>query len=142
MYLIFPPSFSMADPTTNWTESDWSAFVVKHQEFTHVKVESIPLIASKLRSGISSRVASRFTFGSAHTVFEIEFDDGYKWVCRVRHRDSKEHPRYIKMTMESTIAAMRYVRENTSIPVPNVYDYQTDYTATDIGAVICLWMLS
>jgi len=79
-------------------------------------------------------VSSRFTFGSAHVVFEIAFHDGCRWICRVRRRNSKEHSRYIKMTMESAVAAMRYVRENTSIPVPNVYDYKTNHTATDIGA--------
>ena len=124
----------MADPTINWTESDWPAFVIKHQEFAHVKVESIPLIASQLRHGIPCRLVAQFTSGSAHVVFEIAFDDGCRWICRIRHRDSKEHPRYIKMTMDSTVTGMRYVQENTSIPVPTVHGYQADYTATDIGA--------
>lgn len=119
--------------TNDCTESNWSEFVKEHPEFDDVKVGSISLIASKLRGGIPSRLTSNFTFGTANAVVEVLFDDGCKWICRLRHRVLKEHPHYIKSTMESTVAAMRFVRENTSVPVPNVYDYQTDPTATDIG---------
>ena len=98
----------------------------------------LTIVASTLRSGIRCSLGSKFVHGSAHVVFEITFDDGCVWVCRVRHRDSDESPQYLRMMMESTVASIRYVQQHTNIPVPEVYDYQSDPSTNDIG---CSYMI-
>src|SRR5205085_2133228 len=86
------------------------------------------------RNGIACILSDKFSHGSEHAVFEIVFEDQCIWICRARRRDLEESPHYLKMTMDSTVACMLYVRQNTSVPVPKIYDYQSDPSATSIGA--------
>jgi hypothetical protein len=79
-------------------------------------------------------MSSHFTHGSFHVVFEIVFDDGDVWVCRVRHVDPDETSRYLEMTMESTVATMMYVKSSTTIPVPEIYCHQYDPSRSAIGS--------
>ena len=124
----------MMRPSDSWPEMNWNDFIKTRPEFSHIKLNRIPIAASALRSGVACTLSRRFVHGSAHAVFEIVFDDGCIWMCRVRHRDPDESPQYLRMTMDSTVAAIRYVQQYTNVPAPTVYHYQSDPSINDIGS--------
>lgn len=123
-------------PSYNWEENQpWNEFVKENPKFAPINRDQIPLLAAQLRPGRSCVLSSKFTYGTSNAVFEIVFDDGVVWVCRVHQND---HPNYVKMIIESTVATMRYVKRNTTIPVPSIHAYESDSTATKFGSAFIL----
>ncbi|KAL2671330.1 hypothetical protein Neosp_013912 [[Neocosmospora] mangrovei] len=107
-----------------------------------LNLESLKDVASKVLQApcISARPMTR---GSSHEIFILEFQEssdtshrslvrsGYSCIARfarVRGTSAKE---------ESEIATIRYVKQHTSIPVPEVY-YQDLDPDNDIGAAFVL----
>lgn len=68
---------------------------------------------------------SRFTSGFNNVVFEARFSDGVYWIVRIQiapvimDKDGKN------ISMTSEIATMKFVRNRTTVPVPEVFDYET-----------------
>ena len=124
----------MMRPSDSWPEISWSDFIKTRPEFSNIELNRIPIAASALRSGVACTLSRRFAHGSAHAVFEIVFDDGCVWMCRVRHRDPDESPQYLRMMMDSTVAAIRYVQQYTNVPAPTVYHYQSDPSINGVGS--------
>ena len=74
---------------------------------------------SSLRAEQSCIISDQFTHGGFNLVIEIVFDDGVFWIARIRFdTDLADHQRRI---MESEISTMQYVREHTTIPVPELH---------------------
>lgn len=82
--------------------------------------------------------------GSLNVVFEILFADGVSWVVRLGLPQpacfpvSKEPPeawlRRRKYTTKSEIDTQQFVREKTSIPVPEIFHFDLSYDGTGVGA--------
>jgi hypothetical protein len=94
-------------------------------------------IASGLRDGRDCAISEKYTCGAYNLVFEIVFDDGVTWIARLRSGSPMqavsqefvfESPTYKQHLMESEISTMQYVRENTTIPVPEIYAFDTSST--------------
>jgi len=99
-----------------------------------VDLQGLCTIASALRDGRSCVVSEKYTCGAYNLVFEVVFDDGVSWIARLRSAASMqvvsselvfESPKYKQHIMESEVATMRYVRQHTTIPVPEVYAFDT-----------------
>ena len=102
-----------------------------------VDLEGLRSIASSLRNGRKCTISDRYTCGAYNLVFEVLFDDGISWIARLRSASPMqvvsqelvfESPTYKQHIMESEVATMKYVRQHTSIPVPEVYAYDTTST--------------
>lgn len=73
--------------------------------------------------------------GSYNLVYQLKFSDGVKWAARIPgHGASMGDLEVEKMNYE--YQAMRYIRSNTSIPIPEVYLWDTN--TTTIGAAFAL----
>jgi hypothetical protein len=124
--MSLPPPPPQPVPSTNWEFSnerppgpdhwlskDILAFV---QQFDVVK---LGLHGSSLRHGTDCVVSERYTHGTENIVRELVFNDGVVWIARLSLK--KLNPKII----ESEVATMRYVKANTSIPIPEVYSYES-----------------
>ena len=70
---------------------------------------------------------AKYTWGGSNIVFELSFSNGTYWIARVLLPDSA-HPLEGKdYVMESEVATLRYLRQNTTIPVPSVYGHDADF---------------
>jgi isoamyl acetate esterase len=99
-----------------------------------VDLQGLRSIASGLRDGLNCTISEKYTCGAYNLVFEIVFDDGVSWIARLRSASPMqvvsqefvfESPTYKLHIMESEVATMRYVRENSTIPVPEIYAFDT-----------------
>src|SRR5271156_247709 len=124
----------MDNVSHSWPETEWTHFLEKFPEFDGIGVQHIPTIASSLRDGVRCALEPKFDNGSCHVVFKVLFADGAAWACRVRHRNPHESPEFQKLTLEATVATMRYVRSHTNLPVPEVHDYQSVAAATPLNS--------
>ena len=101
---------------------------------SQVDLDGLRTIASNLRGGQNCTIIDKYTCGAYNLVFEIRFDDGISWIARLRSASPMqvvsqelvfESPKYKQHITESEIATMKYVRQHTTIPVPEVYSYDT-----------------
>lgn len=101
---------------------------------SQVDLDGLRTIASDLRGGQNCTIIDNYTCGAYNLVFEILFDDGISWIARlgsaapmqvVSQELVFESPKYKQHITESEIATMKYVRQHTTIPVPEVYGYDT-----------------
>src|SRR5579862_873532 len=100
-------------PSEDWI--DWQAWehVVQSQNgFALIDRQEIRTIAMELRN-VTCELSEKCVLGETHAIFEIAFADGVYWICRARKVDCNEHPRFIKLATESTIATMRLVKQYT-----------------------------
>ena len=84
-----------------------------------------PPSASTIRP-IPCKVDPNPARGSFNLVFFIDFDDGKSWVLKL---PANGHPRcwdyFAAEALESEAFTMRWIREKTTIPVPEVYGFDT-----------------
>jgi aminoglycoside phosphotransferase (APT) family kinase protein len=91
--------------------------------------------AHELRKSKCTVDLTRIAIGGFSILFNLEFDDenDKTWVLRIRMPRSgelltPEQQLSESMLLESEIATMRYVKENSSIPIPKVYGHDTSFT--------------
>ena len=70
---------------------------------------------------------SKFAVGWYNIVFEIAFHDGTYWIARIRrepeiNEDLGSDSERIK-EIESEVYTMIYIKENSAIPVPKIFDF-------------------
>ncbi|KAL9584168.1 MAG: hypothetical protein Q9212_002285 [Teloschistes hypoglaucus] len=93
--------------------------------------------ASKLRENRPCTMSPELSVGTCNLVRKIQFDDGVEWIARLRmppmpDHDTKEMSPTSEagrgreralLNMQSELATMDFVRQNTAIPIPEVYGY-------------------
>jgi len=121
-----------------WSSAEWDTFLKENPKFSGIAIQHIPRTASTIRGGIPCALQAYLESGVYHVVLKLLFADNTTWACRIRRRDPDEHPEYVKSTMESTVATMRYVKNRTTLPVPTVHHYESDPSATQINAAYML----
>lgn len=129
---------------TNKSKSFW---IPALGHFLRINDESLVTLALAVRKTISgsgdssssssfktARVICPKTGSLENLVYIVEFDDGVKYVIRVpgagwgnRFTDT------VKRAFISQVTTMDFVRKNTSIPLPEVYAFDTAST-NEIGA--------
>ncbi|OAA58100.1 Protein kinase-like domain protein [Niveomyces insectorum RCEF 264] len=70
--------------------------------------------------------------GAFNWVIFLRFDDGVEWVFRAPRSQCPGSKDGIAKLPASEVATLRYIRQNTTIPVPEVFHYNSSYT-NDIG---------
>ncbi len=93
--------------------------------FAHLKargLESRRKHQPNLPSDVTCTVnVTHFTSGFNNVVFEVEFSDNVRWIARVPYKDFDEDDR---ISMLSEIATMALIKNNTTIPIPRVFDFE------------------
>ena len=74
-------------------------------------------LASNLHGGVDCQVSEQFTFGSENVIREIVFKDGNIWIARLYFRAVEAG------MVRSEAITMKYVKEHTTLPVPDVFGY-------------------
>jgi hypothetical protein len=96
------------------------------------KVELIEAEASRLRNGLPCRLNVKyFNKGAFNIVLKVEFEDNEIWVLRIQvpevilftEKQRAAHEDTQLKALKSQLGSMRYVRENTKIPVPEIFGY-------------------
>ncbi|POR31014.1 Uncharacterized protein TPAR_08762 [Tolypocladium paradoxum] len=104
--------------------------------------DALLALASALRGNRPCTASREFSVGNFNLVRKIRFDDGVEWIARLRMPplpdqdggiDSPSTREKILLDMQSELATMEFVRQNTDIPIPAVYAYDLD----DQNAVGC-----
>lgn len=65
---------------------------------------------------------THFTSGFNNVVFELAFSDNVCWIARIPHQCQTESD---KTSLASEIATMKMIQEHTTVPIPQVFDFQT-----------------
>ncbi|EPS42310.1 hypothetical protein H072_3722 [Dactylellina haptotyla CBS 200.50] len=110
----------------------------KHQDDMGLKVNSEALIqlAQSLRKDVKAGLGQKISEALDYTV-EITFEDKVSWLARIPKPWRSSH---VNDSLAAQVAAWRYLRKHTSIPVPQVYHcaYDTDPSNT-VGVSFMLY---
>ena len=125
----------MAD---NWNAFDeWESFVNDHPKFAAINVNGIECVPSLANNAVSCKII-RFTHGTYNAVFDVRFENGVSWILRVHRIETDVESGCTKAKIESMVATMRLIRLRTSIPIPEIYAFESDHTLSSIGAAYIL----
>ncbi|KAF7560555.1 hypothetical protein G7046_g3599 [Stylonectria norvegica] len=78
-----------------------------------------PELSSHIQCAIN---LTQFTSGFNNLVLEIAFSDNVYWIARISHQPFNDGDR---TSMLSEIATMKMIQKHTSIPIPQVFDFET-----------------
>lgn len=103
--------------------------VANHKIFTYAAFNLSALLdlGEKLRRvPCSCDPSERPLCGSLDWAVTLAFDDGAEWIFRSPRRPSHRgvSGEYAGLLLSSEVATLRYVREKTLVPVPEVFDYR------------------
>lgn len=71
-------------------------------------------------------VTQRPQNGSLNWTIFISFEDGLEWVFRFPSAEEDDISLEVAgELLESEVATMRYIKENSSIPIPHIFDYRS-----------------
>ncbi|KFY81725.1 hypothetical protein V500_11144 [Pseudogymnoascus sp. VKM F-4518 (FW-2643)] len=74
----------------------------------------------------SCDVTQRPQCGSLNWAIFLSFDDGVEWVFRSPAAEEDDISlEAAGELLESEVATMKYIKENSSIPIPNIFDYSS-----------------
>jgi hypothetical protein len=92
---------------------------------------SLQQYAITKRNGVDCKILPDIGLGGIHVVRIIEFDDGIRWIARLRMPplDSSDgvgnSPAIMELREQSEYTTMSLVRQKTNIPVPEVHAVET-----------------
>jgi hypothetical protein len=119
---------------SKWSSLEkWQSFVDSNPKFAAVNVNALERVASLANNGIVSKVL-RFTYGMYNAVFDVRFENDVSWIFRVHCVETGVDSACTKAKIESNVATMRLIRCRTSIPIPEIYAFESDQTTSPIGA--------
>jgi hypothetical protein len=101
----------------------------KTEIFLYAKFDLSALLslAGKLRDiPCSCDLSQHPKSGSLNWAIFLSFEDGVEWVFRSPRESHDISPQTIAELLESEVATMKYIKLklNSSIPVPDVFDYR------------------
>ncbi|KAM3548685.1 hypothetical protein MY1884_009073 [Beauveria asiatica] len=118
-----------------WTSGEeyGGEYAVRINQFMDkINEKALLSYASLLRGGELCTLSPEFSVGSFNLVRKIQFDDGVEWVVRLRMPPmlgegsgmaSPPSRESMILDIQSELATMEFVRQNTDIPIPRVYAY-------------------
>ena len=103
-----------------------------------IKWHALCQFASKLNDGKHCAVGPQCTNGGTHLVRIINFQDGSKWIARLRMITlTTENEDVLSGLVQREVDCMQLVKERTTIPVPTVFGYNAS-ARNEIGASFML----
>ncbi|PFH46515.1 hypothetical protein AMATHDRAFT_154639 [Amanita thiersii Skay4041] len=122
-----PPSLPAR--STTFSEDDDSFLAAFDALRSIIKPEKLVNIASHIR-GIPSTDCTvdieKPLYGSFNLVYVITFSDGIKWIARIPIHGVKESwSDRAAASMESQVLTMRFIKQNTTIPIPEIIHVDT-----------------
>jgi len=127
----------MIRPSEAWTDyGSWEAALEKEggrlARFTSIQFSKIAEVASRLNNGKRCVVTpGRFAWGGLNVVVEVVFEDDVVWLCRAGCGEFSD--KYVEAMMESTVTTMRYLKSHSSLPIPEIYAYESKRSASELG---------
>lgn len=124
-------------PSEHWmglnrVPPDWRPHITNFISF--LNLQALCAHANILRNRTDSTLdPTKFECGKDHIVFEVVFPHGEFWIARLAVSPSWSGHRIGIEQMSSEIATMKMVRENSRIPVPEVYGFDLDF-GNQVGA--------
>ena len=93
-------------------------------------MEALLKQASSLRLNVTCYCAldQKLMVGSLNYAIILTFEDGVEWVFRYPASvacQTNPDPKIAEDLLASEVATMKYVRENTSVPVPEIFAYRS-----------------
>lgn len=102
--------------------------MASHKIFTYAifNLSALLSLAEKLRQRpCSCQPSKRPLCGSLNWVVILTFNDGVEWIFRSpRKSHSGVSEEYAGLLLSSEAATLKYIKANTLIPVPEVFDYR------------------
>ena len=68
--------------------------------------------------------SQQYLGGGLNCVVFLTFEDGVEWIFRFPNGDSGVSKECASLLLSSEVATLKYVKENSSIPVPTIFDYR------------------
>jgi len=126
---LFTPCSHNMSPSDSWDEQ---ALLARFGPLLSISDESIVSLASAIRHRISGRIpspnghlATRLN-GGYNLIYIVQFDDEVKHVIRVPAVGwGSRWTEYASDAFKSQGLTMRFIKEHTTFPVPEIYDFDT-----------------
>jgi isoamyl acetate esterase len=123
-------------PSDHWTGTElippWIADVVL-RFISVLNFQALCSLANSIRGRSDCTIdQKRFQCGKDHVVFELAFGDGTFWVARFPVKSESGYT-IGPDEMNSEIATIKFVRQHSTIPVPEIFDYGLD-ESNEVGA--------
>lgn len=112
----------------------WDEFRAKRPKFAKIRLDVVVALASSIRDGVPCNVSEEFWHGTDNVAFKVTFGDGVEWICRVHGEAENVSTAYTTARLDSTVATMRYIGSNSSIPVPTIHAYASQNTIPGLGS--------
>src|SRR6202022_4030227 len=125
----------MFRPSDTWNDyGSWEGFCNQNPQFAAIQFHNISTVASKHYDMPCAVTPGKFEFGGLNVLFEVVFNDGVVWLCRAGWVSKEYSNKYVKRMIESTVTTMRYLKTNSTIPIPEVFAFEGDSEQSDINA--------
>jgi aminoglycoside phosphotransferase (APT) family kinase protein len=128
---------NMSDNNVARPSDDWSG-TLRHPKAVGIAIqqfvssldrEAFCRHANSIRGRTDCKIRTeKFECGKDHVLFELSFDDNVIWLARVPRPVDSSGVNSGPEEMESEIATMNFVRQHSTIPVPEIYGYDLDKT--------------
>ncbi|KID81986.1 Protein kinase-like domain protein [Metarhizium guizhouense ARSEF 977] len=106
-----------------------------HKFIDKIDNKALESYASSLRGNQPCKISTDFSVGNFNLVRKIQFHDGVEWIVRllmppvpvagqlVETVSAKAREKRL-LSMQSELATMEFVRQNTDIPIPKIYAHE------------------
>ncbi|KAL8299179.1 hypothetical protein RB593_009178 [Gaeumannomyces tritici] len=85
------------------------------------------------RSMMECGIARSAVMGSMNVHMEISFEDGVKWIARLRKLNATSPPPALRdYILGSEVATLKFL-EQTTVPAPKVFDFALKHTDNPVG---------
>ncbi|OHE98388.1 hypothetical protein CORC01_06384 [Colletotrichum orchidophilum] len=118
----------MAADSSSWTTVQEFLQNADHQSiacFEQVNWDQLCQIASDANRSLECVALDQIASGLNNMVRQLEFPDKTRWAARIPIIRSQPHSSY-STKLHNEIATMQFIQENSSLPVPQVFTYDTD----------------
>lgn len=104
--------------------------------FDNINWNALCRFASRLNDGMDCAVDPQWTIGGRHLVRIINFQDGSRWIARLRMTTRMREDQQ-SWLVQREVDCLQLVKERTTVPVPRVFGYVAS-TKNEIGAPFML----
>jgi hypothetical protein len=126
-----------AKPSDSWTGTRLihpTIAAVVNQFVSSLDLDEFCRHANSIRGRTDCKLTEKFQCGKDHVVFELVFEDNIFWLARIPLPvDSRTRYGIGPEEMRSEIATINFVRQHSTIPVPEIHGYNLD-RANAVGA--------
>ena len=116
----------MLPPSSFWTNFDSSDDQVQ-TALQSINFSSLSRIASEICGKSCAIDNTKCAYGGVNIVFEVKFNDDEIWIARIRRPDADDPLNGKDLVLESEVVTIRFIHENTTIPVPVVHGYDARF---------------